>query len=127
MLQKFLKILLIFVFLKYKSSFQPNFQYIIREMQQLGWSVETDSFNAKTPTHGTLRFENILAKANPSASQVLVLACHYDSKYFKNIQFVGATDSAVPCAMIMNLAHSLRQDLASLKRAVSKHKVFPFF
>lgn len=29
--------------------------------------------------------------------------------------FVGATDSAVPCAIMMNLANSLRQQLQSVK------------
>lgn len=81
--------------------------------------METTPFNAKTPNFGTLRFENIIAKVNPSARQTLVLACHYDSKYFPNIEFLGATDSAVPCAMLINLAHSLQKELPSLKKSVS--------
>ncbi len=36
-----------------------------------------------------------------------MLACHYDSKsHIAN--FVAATDSAVPCAMILNLAETMR-------------------
>lgn len=98
-------------------SHQKVKEYIIGEMRRLGWYVETTPFNAKTPNLGTLQFENIIAKINPSAKQVMVLSCHYDSKYFPNAEFLGATDSAVPCAMLINLAHSLQKDLSSLKNA----------
>lgn len=94
-------------------------QYIIGEMRRLGWSVETDPFDAKTPNLGTLRFENIIAKLNPSGKQSLVLACHYDSKYYPNMEFLGATDSAVPCAMLINLADALKNRLLPLQKAVS--------
>ena len=35
------------------------------------------------------------------------MACHFDSKYFPGEDFIGATDSAVPCAMMIELAYSL--------------------
>ena len=37
----------------------------------------------------------------------MVLAAHYDSKYFRSTKFIGATDSAAPCALLTELAHSL--------------------
>lgn len=37
----------------------------------------------------------------------LVLACHYDSKYSDDGQFIGATDSAVPCAMLLHMASTM--------------------
>ncbi|KAE8738986.1 glutaminyl-peptide cyclotransferase [Frankliniella occidentalis] len=98
-------------------SHQKVKEFIIGEVQKFGWVVETDPFDAKTPNFGTLRFENIIAKVNPSARQVLVLSCHYDSKYYRNIEFLGATDSAVPCAMLINLAHALQSELPALKKA----------
>ena len=33
-------------------------------------------------------------------------ACHYDSKIHPE-GFVGATDSAVPCAILMDIAHKI--------------------
>lgn len=80
------------------------FQYIIRSMEGLGWTVESDVFKADTPTFGKLEFENIIAKLNPNAKRYLALACHFDSKYTRERDFVGATDSAVPCAQLINLA-----------------------
>ena len=34
----------------------------------------------------------------------MIVAAHYDSKLFSGVEFVGATDSAVPCAMMLSLA-----------------------
>ena len=40
----------------------------------------------------------------------MVIACHYDSK-IDPPGFLAATDSAVPCAMMINLAQTLREEL----------------
>lgn len=80
------------------------FQYIKRSMRDLGWTIESDAFEADTPIFGKLEFENIIAKLNPNAKRYLALACHFDSKYTREKDFVGATDSAVPCAQLINLA-----------------------
>lgn len=53
--------------------------------------VELDSFEDQTPIFGKLNFVNIIGKLNPSADRFLVLSAHYDSKYFPNSNFVGAT------------------------------------
>ena len=44
----------------------------------------------------------------------MVLACHYDSK-IDPPGFVAATDSAVPCAMMINLAQTMKQELRNQK------------
>ncbi|KAG8444506.1 hypothetical protein GDO86_009608 [Hymenochirus boettgeri] len=96
-------------------------QHIKQRLQRLqaGWITEEDTFQAQTP-YGYVSFSNIISTLNPSAKRHLVLACHYDSKYY-NPQwdgrvFVGATDSAVPCAMILELARSLDNRLQQLKK-----------
>nr|QTY40893.1 venom polypeptide precursor [Doratifera vulnerans] len=91
--------------------------YIVSQMQGRGWDVSQDVFEDRTPTHGKLTFKNIIAKLNPHADRYLVLACHYDSKYTREHVFVGATDSAVPCAMMINLANVLASSLEPLKHA----------
>jgi glutaminyl-peptide cyclotransferase len=85
-------------------------QFIIGEMKNLNWNVETDKFEDETP-HGVKPFENIIATLNPETPRRLTLACHYDSKYTKDGKFVGATDSAVPCAMMIHLAYALQEPL----------------
>ncbi|KYN27855.1 PREDICTED: glutaminyl-peptide cyclotransferase [Trachymyrmex cornetzi] len=86
-------------------------EYIKRSMKGLGWTIESDVFQARTPVFGELKFENIIAKLNPNARRYLTLACHYDSKYTRERNFVGATDSAVPCAQLINLATVMRKYL----------------
>lgn len=76
-------------------------------MESFGYTVEYDVFVDQTPNFGRLTFSNIIAKLDPTASRFLVLSCHYDSKYFMEFEFLGATDSAVPCAMLMHLAKVL--------------------
>lgn len=87
---------------------------------QAGWDVNEDSFHAQTP-YGPTPFTNIIATLNPSARRRLVLACHFDSKYYPRQwhgrEFQGATDSAVPCAMMLELARALDLELKSLKEA----------
>ncbi|XP_074040722.1 glutaminyl-peptide cyclotransferase isoform X2 [Leptinotarsa decemlineata] len=102
------------------------FEYIKKELQKLNWNVHIDEFESNTP-HGLLTFRNIIASLNPQADRYLVLACHYDSKYFKDEVFVGATDSAVPCAMILNLAKVMKQELHSLKNNIDLNLKLIFF
>ena len=73
------------------------------------WTVEQDTFNDSTPL-GIRNFANIVATLDPNATKRVVLAAHYDSKHMlnPNDEFVGATDSAVPCAMLLDIAYSLQ-------------------
>lgn len=82
--------------------------YIIDSLRKLQWQVELDIFTEKVPVLGYLTFKNIIARQNPEAQRFLMLACHYDSKYFKEFTFSAATDSAVPCAIMLNLAETLK-------------------
>ncbi|CAG2178056.1 unnamed protein product [Oppiella nova] len=75
-------------------------------MRALDWELDFDEFTDQTP-YGHKSFTNIIATLNPKACKRLVLSCHYDSKLSASGIFVGATDSAVPCAMILQIAKSL--------------------
>lgn len=77
-----------------------------RHFQDLGWSVDEDLFSANTP-FGTKAFRNLIVTLNPNACKRLVLACHFDSKYFAEGEFLGATDSAVPCSMLLTMASDM--------------------
>lgn len=67
---------------------------------------------------GIVEFTNIVATLDQTATRRLVFACHYDSKDLKN--FIGATDSAVPCAILLDLAINLRDKLQELKAKVNR-------
>ncbi|XP_026868557.2 glutaminyl-peptide cyclotransferase-like a [Electrophorus electricus] len=98
-------------------------RHITSQLRSLsaGWTVEEDSFESATPK-GTVVFSNVLAVLDPTAPRRLLLACHHDSKIIprdpKEPQraFVGASDSAVPCAMLLELASALDTQLRALKQ-----------
>uniref|UniRef100_A0A4W5NZA2 glutaminyl-peptide cyclotransferase n=1 Tax=Hucho hucho TaxID=62062 RepID=A0A4W5NZA2_9TELE len=88
-----------------------------------GWTVELDSFLSPTP-RGQVTFSNIIATLDPGAPRRLLLTCHYDSKVLPldprvpESVFLGASDSAVPCAMILELASTLDTQLKGLNQQV---------
>lgn len=91
-------------------------EYIIKFFEDQGWTVTRDEFDQDTVI-GPKRFTNIVATANPKAEKFVLLTAHYDSKIIKsksNQDFIAATDSAVPCAMMMSIAKSL--DLKEMKK-----------
>ncbi|GAA5886313.1 hypothetical protein JCM3774_002964, partial [Rhodotorula dairenensis] len=86
----------------------------------LGWDVDKDAFEAETPI-GTKPMTNLVFTHDLSAPRRLVLAAHLDSKYFPTHpadQFVGATDSAAPCAILLDLATALTPWLDARKQRV---------
>lgn len=83
--------------------------YITSTLSNLNWHIEEDEFVADTPI-GRKRFTNVIATKDPKATKRVILSAHFDSKYFASApmnQFVGATDSAAPCAMMLDLAEAL--------------------
>jgi glutaminyl-peptide cyclotransferase len=62
---------------------------------------------------GEKNFTNIIVTKQPETHHRLVLAAHYDSKYSPHHEFIGATDSAVPCAILLSLAETLNDHLDS--------------
>ncbi|XP_054722339.1 glutaminyl-peptide cyclotransferase-like [Uloborus diversus] len=83
-------------------------------MKALDWTVEEDSFTDRTP-YGKKPFSNIVATLNPHACRFLTVACHYDSLHNREFTFLGAIDSAVPCAMMINMARVLDTALKEQK------------
>ncbi|KAF8559712.1 hypothetical protein OG21DRAFT_1480453 [Imleria badia] len=84
-------------------------QHITTALTALNWHVEEDSFTEYTP-YGQRSFTNIIATKDPAALRRVIVSAHYDSKFFPAYpenQFVGATDSAAPCAMMLDLAEAL--------------------
>jgi glutaminyl-peptide cyclotransferase len=85
------------------------------------WKIFLDDFTDSTP-RGNVKFTNFVATRDPPGVRTgdvgrLVVAAHYDSKWGKKGSaldgFIGATDSAVPCAMLMYAALALETHLAA--------------
>ncbi len=89
-------------------------------MKNLDWDVKVDEFEEETPL-GMRKFTNIVATLDPKAERRLVLAAHYDSKLMEPVNgkyFKGATDSAVPCAMMLDMAHTLHDKLKNRRSSI---------
>ncbi|KAI9276621.1 hypothetical protein BY458DRAFT_505550 [Sporodiniella umbellata] len=86
-------------------------QFIIQEFQQLGWHIELDSFTDITP-QGPKNFTNIIVTHNPDRPSRMVLAAHFDSMFSPDFEFIGATDSAIPCGLLIDLARTLNSILS---------------
>ncbi|KAG6853912.1 hypothetical protein C0991_012581 [Blastosporella zonata] len=92
--------------------------YIISTLKALDWHIEVDEFTDTTPI-GTKQFRNVIATKDPTATRRVILSAHYDSKYgasYPDNQFVGAIDSAAPCAMMLDLAETLNPLLVQRKK-----------
>ncbi|KAI2602371.1 peptidase family M28-domain-containing protein [Hypoxylon sp. NC1633] len=77
------------------------------------WSIEWFNSTSTTPVTGDrqIPFQNLLFKREPpwvreGQSNLLTLVAHYDSKITPD-GFIGATDSAAPCAILMHVARTI--------------------
>ncbi|CZR55826.1 related to glutaminyl-peptide cyclotransferase [Phialocephala subalpina] len=82
------------------------------------WNVEFQNSTSTTPATGErhVPFANIIITRDPPWTKPgdvgrLALVAHYDSK-LTPVGFIGATDSAAPCAMIMHAARSVDEALS---------------
>src|SRR5436190_23249542 len=68
-------------------------EYIINELKSAGLGVSTDEFTASTPM-GDKKMVNVIGEIPGESKDVIIIASHYDTKYFKDMYFVGANDPA---------------------------------
>jgi glutaminyl-peptide cyclotransferase len=80
--------------------------YIGGELKKLGVKVDVRAFDADTP-HGRRRMANVVAMVPGRRSDVILLGGHYDTKYFKDIRFVGANDGGSSAALLLELTRRL--------------------
>eukprot|EP01135_Chromosphaera_perkinsii_P008760 Nk52_evm93s1444 gene=Nk52_evmTU93s1444 len=106
--------------------------YIVNTLQKTGvFEVQEHTFTSNTP-FGPHEFTNVIATLNLGRDGLkgkrLLLSAHYDSLKLKEEGkvFVGATDSAVPCAILLHIAEVIaRIDSTLLKeRSINLQLVF---
>ena len=83
------------------------------------WEVLFQNSTSKTPVTGDkdVPFTNLIFRRDPPGAPTgdvgrLTLVAHYDSLY-SPAGFIGATDSAAPCAMLMHIAKSIDSALST--------------
>lgn len=97
-------------------------KFIADTLKGYGWKVEEQTFENDTP-FGRKNFTNIIATLYPEADRVIALSAHYDSKLLppeNGKYFIAATDSAVPVAMLLDMAKVLSEKAKSVKNAPRK-------
>lgn len=96
-------------------------EYIRQELQGLGLEVHTDTFAPLTPL-GQIRMTNIWGISPGRSERVIILASHYESKYYEEFEFFGANDGASSSGLLLELARVL-----SLESPVDATLWFVFF
>lgn len=81
-------------------------EYILSQLNSFGLRVTSDVFHASTPL-GDKEMTNITAEVPGESKDVILISSHYDSKYFKNLRFVGANDPGASVATLLELARVL--------------------
>ena len=87
---------------------QKTRDYIKQELVKAGLQPEEQAFDAQTPL-GVVHMVNIRATLpGAAANGRIVIGGHYDTKLFKDIRFVGASDAASSAAFLLEAARSLK-------------------
>lgn len=81
-------------------------EYIATQLKEARLEVRQDRFEAVTPI-GRLEMVNIWGVLPGDTSDVVIIASHYDSKLFKEFQFVGANDGGSSTGLVLELAKIL--------------------
>ena len=89
-----------------------NRDYIKAQMSALGIKVTEQPFEGATPL-GPVKMVNLIATMPGKSPDRIVLASHFDTKLFRNLRFVGASDGASSTAALIEMARLLkaRKDL----------------
>jgi Zn-dependent M28 family amino/carboxypeptidase len=77
--------------------------YIINELKSYGLSVTTDEFTASTP-QGPKKMVNVVAELPGETKTAILITSHYDTKFYKNMRFIGANDPASSVGTLLEIA-----------------------
>jgi glutaminyl-peptide cyclotransferase len=80
--------------------------YITNELKSYGLTVSLDEFTAKTP-QGEKKMANIVAEVPGETKTLILITSHYDTKFYKDMSFVGANDPAASVGALMEIGRVL--------------------
>lgn len=80
--------------------------YITSELKKSGLRVMTDEFLANTPI-GDREMANITGELAGELKDVIIIASHYETKFYRDMHFVGANDPAASVGAVLELARVL--------------------
>ena len=80
--------------------------YIVNQLKSYGLTVVLDEFIAKTP-HGDKKMANITAELAGETKTAILIGSHYDTKFYKDMEFVGANDPAASVGTLIEIGRVL--------------------
>jgi peptidase M28-like protein len=80
--------------------------YIANELKSYGLTVFSDEFTATTP-QGEKKMANIVAEIAGESTSLILITSHYDTKFYKDMYFVGANDPAASVATLLEIGRVL--------------------
>jgi len=80
--------------------------YIVDQLKSYGLTVSLDEFTAKTP-QGEKKMANIVGEIAGETKNLLLITSHYDTKLFKDMQFLGANDPAASVGTLLEIGRVL--------------------
>jgi len=80
--------------------------YITNELKNDGLNVYLDEFKATTP-QGEKKMANIVGEIPGETKTLILITSHYDTKYYKDMRFLGANDPASSVATLLEIARVL--------------------
>jgi glutaminyl-peptide cyclotransferase len=86
--------------------------YIKRELESYGLKTTLDTFTPNTP-RGKVKMKNIIAELPGETSDIIIIASHYDTKYFREFTFVGANDGGSSTGALLEIARVMAADSAA--------------
>jgi glutaminyl-peptide cyclotransferase len=84
-----------------------NRDYIKAQLAALGIKTVEQPFTGATPL-GPVKMVNLIATIPGKSTDRIVLASHFDTKLFRDIRFVGASDGASSTAALLELARVIK-------------------
>ena len=81
--------------------------YITRQIAAMGLTLQEQPFTATTP-NGPVEMSNLIVTLPGRRPDRILFTGHYDTKLFKDIRFVGASDGASSAAFLIELVQALK-------------------
>ena len=81
--------------------------YITRQLTAMGLVVQEQPFLAQTPV-GPIEMVNLIVRLPGRRQERILFTGHYDTKLYKDVQFVGASDGGSSGAFLIELARALK-------------------
>ena len=76
--------------------------YIAEQLKSFRLNVTVDEFTAKTP-QGEKKMANITAELPGETKTTILIGSHYDTKFYKDMHFVGANDPAASVGTLLEI------------------------